>query len=190
MEPVIEAITTEGDKKLSVIEVGKVKAEARCENDDYLPEGWKSGGTKKLVVRELGNVKDESSEEHDEDLPDGWKIKTQSLSKQALVYKLLEKVVTASPSRIIPSVSTVFYGAGDIQHNTKMGKFMEKVKDESSQDDEYLPDGWKTETGKFWKKVSEFEAVECGGPGPQAEQHRGCLQHENQASSKGGSSFS
>jgi hypothetical protein len=72
----------------------------------------------------------------------------------------LEKVVMASTNKIIPPVSTVLYGAGDIQHKVEIGKFMEKVKDESSQDDDNLPDGWKAATGKFWKRVSEFEAVE------------------------------
>jgi hypothetical protein len=70
MEPVIEAITTEGDKKLDVMEGGKVKAEASCGNDDNLPEGWKNGGDKKLFLREPGEVKDESSKD-DEDLHDG-----------------------------------------------------------------------------------------------------------------------
>jgi hypothetical protein len=41
----------------------------------------------------------------------------------------LEKVVTASPSKIIPSVSTVLYGAGNIQHNIEIEKIMEKEKD-------------------------------------------------------------
>jgi hypothetical protein len=82
MEPVIEAITTEGAKKLFVME-----DEARCEIDENLPDGWKTQtsnmnkqvqvsemeevvtastsqtipSVRSVFVREVGNVKDESS---------------------------------------------------------------------------------------------------------------------------------
>jgi hypothetical protein len=94
-------VTVERDKKLDMMEWGKVKAEDSCGNDANLPEGWTKGGAKKLLVREPGELRDESSEEHHQDLPDGWKVKT------------------PSPSKTIPPVSTV-------QHKVESGNFMER----------------------------------------------------------------
>jgi hypothetical protein len=95
---------------------------------------------------EVGNVKDESGQ-HDEDLPEDWKTETQSLSKQVQVSEM-EKVVTASTSKIIPSVSTVLYGAGVIQINTGNGKFMEKVKESEA-------------VGVLVPKQGSIEVVNC-----------------------------
>jgi hypothetical protein len=101
-------VAEDRDKKLDKRERGKVKAEDSCGKDANLPEGWAKGGAKKLLMREPGELRDESSEEH-QDLPNGWKVKP---SKQAKVSKL-EKVMTASPSKINPPVSTVQHKVGN-----------------------------------------------------------------------------